>query len=192
MKIVLLISGLLGFLANIPYALAILRTRSSDEPMRPSRVSWFTWAVLDILIVASSIANGATLVEIALPLGYLFGAVCIAILSIFYGEWGPLSEALAIMVGSAVGIFLWLFSGPQIALFAFVAVLFMSAWPSIKKIYLNPKGEDKFSWTVWAVAASLSVVALGNPFEWTIQKSLVSLSYFVLYIPIIYSFYFKN
>lgn len=192
MKTVLVVSGLLGFLANIPYVVAIIQTRNSSNPMRPSRVSWFTWAVLDILIVISSISNGQNFFEIALPIGYMCGASTVAVLSMFYGEWGPLKEARTVLIGCTIGISLWRFSGPQTALFAFVAVLFMSAWPTVKKIYLNPKSEDKFSWTIWAIAAMLSVIALGSPIEWTIKKSLVSLAYFALYIPIMYSFYFKK
>lgn len=192
MKTILLISGLLGFVANIPYIASILKTRNDAKPMKPSRVSWFIWALLDVMIVATSLNNGKTLIEIALPLGYAFGASVVAVLSIPYGEWGNLKEARLVFIGSAIGIAVWQLAGSEWALYAFVCVLWMSAWPTIKKIWVNPSSEPKVSWTMWFIAAVLSTVALGNPFHWTILGSVVTLTYLLMNIPIAYSLHLRK
>lgn len=192
MDILLWLSGILGFLANIPYIIDIIRTRNTTKPMKPSRVSWIIWAVLDILIVATSTANGKTPIEIALPLGYASGASFVAFLSLFYGEWGSIKEARRVMIGSAIGIIVWQFAGPKIALYAFVAVLWMSAWPTIKKIWRDPTSETRLPWTGWLIASTLSVIALGSPTEWTFVGSVVSMTYLLMNVPICYSLYFRK
>jgi len=192
MNIILWISGILGFLANIPYIVSVIRKRNSENPMRPSRVSWIIWAVLDIMIISTSIANGKELVEIALPLGYALGASFVAILSLFYGEWGNPKEALVVMVGSFVGILVWQFAGSEWALYAFVSVLWMSAIPTIKKIWIDPLSESREPWLMWLIASTLSVFALGNPAHWTMVGSIVSVTYLLMNIPIVYSLYFRR
>lgn len=190
--ILLWLSGILGFLANIPYIIDIIKTQNTPEPMKPSRVSWIIWAVLDILIVATSTANGKSPLEIALPLGYAAGASFVAILSLKYGEWGNAKEAQGVMIGSTIGILIWLFAGPEVALCAFVAVLWMSAWPTIKKIWKNSRSETRLPWTMWLVASALSVIALGKPAGWTFVGSVVSMTYLLMNIPICYALFFRR
>lgn len=192
MDILLLISGLLGFWANIPYIREVIKSQNTPEPMKPSRVSWIIWAVLDILIVATSIANDKGLLEIALPIGYMMGASFVALLSLKYGEWGNVKEARRAMIGSIIGIIIWQFAGPKIALYAFVTVLCISVWPTINKLWKNPWSEARGPWTMWLIASTLSVIALGNPAGWTFVGSVVSMTYFLMNIPICYILYFRR
>jgi len=192
MKTVLIISGILGALANIPYIIAILRTRNTSNPMKPQRVSWFLWALLDVLILLTSLTNGATLYEVALPLGYTIGAVVIALLAISYGEWGDLKQARLVFIGSLIGIVIWLITDAGIALYAFVTVLWLSAFPTIRKIWNDPKSESRLPWTMWFIAASLSLIALGNPSTWTFLGSVVTLTYFLMNVPITFSMFFRE
>jgi len=192
MNTILWISGILGFLANIPYIVSIIIKRNSENPMKPSRVSWIIWAILDIMIISTSITNGKDWIEIALPLGYALGATVVAILSLFYGEWGNLKEAIVVAIGSLIGILLWIFAGSELALYAFVSVLWMSAFPTIKKIWIDPLSESRGPWLIWLIAATLSAIALGLPSDWTLVGSIVSVTYLLMNIPIVYSLYFRR
>ncbi len=192
MKTLLIISGILGAIANIPYIISILKSRNTLNPMKPQRVSWFLWALLDVLILATSLAKGDTLYEVALPLGYTIGAVAVAILAIPYGEWGNLKQARVVFIGSLIGITIWKFTNAQIALYAFVTVLWLSAIPTIRKIWNQPKSEARLPWTMWFIAATLSLIALGSPNSWTMSGSIVTLTYFLMNVPIIISMYFKR
>jgi len=191
-EILLIFSGISGAAANIPYIIAILKSQNTDNPMKPQRVSWFLWALLDVLILTTSLINGATLYEVALPLGYTIGAVAVAILAIPYGEWGNVKQAKVVLIGSFLGIFIWKFTDAKIALYSFIIVLWMSAFPTIKKIWLKPKSEARLPWTMWFVAAILSTVALGNPNTWVFATSIVTLTYLCMNIPIVFSMYFRK
>jgi hypothetical protein len=84
MNILLWISGILGFSANIPYIRGIVTSRKTDTPMKPIRISWFVWLILDALVVMNSLDNGMTYLEIALPIGYLIGDLMVVLFAIRY------------------------------------------------------------------------------------------------------------
>ncbi len=195
------ISGLLGFTANLPYIYIIWKTRNSPDSVKPIRISWIMWLILDCLVLTNSWDANNSALATALPIGYTAGAFLVNLFAIPYGKWidsgdikgwKKFSAEIKILIICVIGIILWMTAGPTVSLVAFCFALVVSAWPTIKRIWLNPKKEPTIPWTMWFFASLISVIGLGNPMSWTIVGSIVSLVYFGMNIPITYAMYFRK
>ncbi len=202
MEKLLWISGILGFVANLPYIRSIITSRNTDNPMKPIRISWFIWLLLDALVVMNSLDIEKSYLEIALPLGYMCGALMVVLFAIPYGTWidndskekgwRRFKQELLILSISIIGIVIWQFGSPEISIVAFCIALVISAKPTIQRIWKDGKSEPALPWTMWFIAATLSTITLGNPSELTLTGSIVTLVYLGMNIPIMYSIYFKK
>jgi hypothetical protein len=202
MEKLLWISGILGFVANIPYIRGIVTSRKTDNPMKPIRISWFIWLLLDALVVMNSLDMEKSYLEIALPLGYMCGALMVVLFAIPYGTWidadtdkkgwRRFEQEILILTVSIIGIVIWQFGNPEVSIIAFCIALVISAKPTIQRIWNDSTSEPALPWTMWFIAATLSTIALGSPIEWTLAGSIVTLVYLGMNIPIMYSIYFKK
>ncbi len=152
-KIAGIIAGLLVTVAYIPYIVAIMKKET-----RPNRASWFIWLTSDIVVVASMV-NERAWSALWLPLGFTIGALAVAVLSLKYGEknWGRTETICSVL--AAISIVLWVSVASSLpALLLNVGVLLFGAIPTIAKAWLNPSGENKWAWTLFASGALVSLI----------------------------------
>lgn len=184
---------LLGFSANFFYIYAIWKSRKNQEPMKPVRISWFIFFMLDLLIMTNEILNGKTISELGLHIGYLLGAFLVFLVSIPYGEWLEKSDSTntkkirdeyKILAMVAIAALVYLFGGEKYSIYFLGIALIIGAYPTIKKIWDKPQSEAGFPWLMWLVAASLGVYNLGTITDWEITKAFIPCVYLGLNIPI--------
>lgn len=158
------LSGLVFLSAFVPYFYTSLIGKT-----RPNRASWWIWAVLGFLILASYKLAGAT-DTIWMAVAGAIGPCAIAIVSIWRGEGGATKRDLSCIVLTAIGLLLWgQTSDAFIGLLLFLFADLMAAIPTVVKAWYEPEGEDPLSWLLWSIGSSLNVYALSS---WDIQVSL--------------------
>lgn len=138
-----IIAGILSFSAYLFYIVAIIKGKT-----KPSRATWFIWAIEGIILAVVYRASGAE-DTIWVAVSEAIAPTIIAILAIKYGIGGAEKTDIACFVGSIFSLFLWwYFDSAVIALMANLAIDFFAAIPTIKKSWQNPKEEDRFAWSL--------------------------------------------
>jgi len=138
------VAGVLSLAAFVPFVIAILRKKA-----RPSRASWFIWAVVGLMLGASYFSSGARN-TMWVPISYIIGPITIAILSIPYGEGGWTRFDRFCLGTSALSLVLWIiFKDPLIALCINIFIDVLGALPTIRKVYKDPASEDKLTWLLF-------------------------------------------
>ena len=153
------LAGVFVILAYLPYVITILQ-----EKTRPSRTTWFTWLILDILALTCYKSVGAD--ETAwVTVGFTIGASIVATLSIKYGEnsWSRLDTICS--AGAVVCLSALLFlDNPLTALLINLFVTLLGAMPTFKKAYLDPGSENKLAWSLFLVGCLVNFLAVK---KWT-------------------------
>lgn len=166
-----IIAGFIAFVSYIYYIVSIVRKRTI-----PNRLSWWTWAVLGIVIWLSYFFSGAR-ESLWVPLSEVIGPLFVALLSIKYGEGGWTTFDLKCLGGIIFALLLWkIFNSPVIALVAGLTIDLFAALPTVKKSYYYPSGENKIAWILVTFASILNIFAISR---W---------SFSLLIHPIYYSF----
>lgn len=137
------IAGIFSFSAYLFYIIAIIKGTT-----KPSRSTWFIWAFIGIVLAISYRASGAE-DTIWVAVSEAIAPTAIALLAIKYGVGGTDKIDILAFAGSILSLFLWWLSGsPTIALVTNLAIDFFAALPTIKKVWINPREEDRFAWTL--------------------------------------------
>ncbi len=167
-----IIAGILSFSAYLFYITAILKRQT-----KPSRATWFIWAVMGIILAVSYRASGAE-DTIWVAVSEAVAPTIIALLAIKYGVGGAEKTDIICFFGSLFSLFLWwLFGSPVVALVANLTIDFFAAVPTIKKSWKRPGEEDKFAW---------SLTQTGNLFNlFAIDKMLFGVIIYPVYTFII-------
>lgn len=150
-----IVAGVIAITGYIPYIISILMGKT-----KPNRATWFIWTIVGGLLAFSYIAEGEAH-SIWLPLGYFFGPLITAILSIKYGynEWTRLDT---ICISAAIiSIVPWALSSSA-ALTLIINVLIDSAGaiPTLVKTYREPETEDLTAWGFFFVANTLQMFTI--------------------------------
>jgi hypothetical protein len=149
------LAGFVSLLALIPYIRSILKGKT-----KPNRASWFIWAVVSTVLLASYHYSGAT-TTIWLAATFALIPIIISIFSIKYGVGGYEKLDIVCLVGAVTGLILWkLTSNPQTALYLNIAMDVLGFLPTIKKSYLQPETENTTAWLIALVANIVNVLAL--------------------------------
>ena len=174
-----ILAGIFSISAYIPYVLSILRKKT-----KPAIITWIIWFILDVLLLVSYIKSGAGKTTILLA-AYTLGSFVISFLAIRYGIWTGLKSSLPYFILSLIGIILWImFSSAELGLYSFMTVLIISSWPTFKKAYKDPWGENIYSWIMWGIGSFFATISLGNFSDWTFSIALIPVIFFVCNIPI--------
>src|SRR3989338_7908963 len=161
-EIVGIIAGILALAGYIPYITSILRGKT-----RPNRATWFIWTIVGGLLAFSYIAE-ADIYSIWLPLGYFFGPLITAILSIRYGYSGWSKLDSICMAAAIISIIPWLLSKDAIfTLLINVLIDATGAIPTIVKTYHEPETEDFTAWLIFFIANTTQLFAIS---EWNIAS----------------------
>lgn len=137
---------------------------------RPSRSTFWIWAVVQAVMTASYIGTGAVW-SAGVGVAYTVTILVIAVLSLRYGyaHWSRLDTWCA--VGAAVTIALWVSTGePMVGLLAGIATDAIGAIPTIRKVWAEPTSESRIAWAWTVVGNALNFFAISS-------LSLANLSY---------------
>lgn len=152
-----ILAGIFSFSAYLFYIATIIRGET-----KPNRATWWVWSVVGSVIAISYIKSGATSTA-WVPIGGAMASIIIAFLSIKYGVGGTNKFDIYCLSASVIGLLLWwVFSLPLVALVINILVDFLGALPTIKKSWLKPKEENKFSWTLTQIGSLLNLLAINQ------------------------------
>lgn len=150
-----IIAGILALAGYIPYIYSIIAGQT-----RPNRATWFIWTIVGGLLAFSYIAEGDQH-SIWLPLGYFFGPLIVAILSLRYGyaEWTRLDTIC--IVAAIISIIPWVLSdNATMTLVINVIIDSTGAIPTLVKTYREPETEDLTAWLIFFIANTLQLFAI--------------------------------
>lgn len=164
LTIVGIIAGFIGLLGYLPYIITTFKGKT-----KPNRATWWVWGLLGIIQVISYYYSELKIDgAIWLLICYAICQMIMAILSIQFGEggWNKLDKMC--LVGVVFSLFLWQwFNSASITLIFTVIVDIFGALPTVVKSYYEPQKESSFSWTIFLIANSLNLVAIG---EWSLRS----------------------
>lgn len=150
-----IIAGILALAGYVPYIYTILTGNT-----RPNRATWFIWTIVGGLLAFSYIAEGDQH-SIWLPLGYFFGPLIVAILSLRFGyaEWTRLDTFC--IVAAIISVIPWILSdNATITLIINLLIDMTGAIPTLVKTYREPETEDLTAWLIFFAANTLQLFAI--------------------------------
>lgn len=166
------VAGIVSLIGFVPYLASVLRKKT-----RPNRATWWIWTVVGTILCASYYASGARH-SIWVPVSYMIGPLCTALVSIKYGEGGWTRFDRFCFGGAGASLLLWALSGSAlVALIANITIDLLGALPTVKKAYAEPESEDRLSWTLFFVSNALNLLAVET---WTIATALYPLYLFTI------------
>ncbi|MFW0862740.1 MAG: hypothetical protein ACKKL6_04125 [Candidatus Komeilibacteria bacterium] len=172
------LAGGISIAAYLPYIWAILKYRNDPEKrVTPNRASWTIWTIVSGIIWASYTSSGAT--DTAwVPAGYTIGSFIVSLLSIKFGEGGWAKLDRNCFVAAGIGLMLWwAFDSPLYTLFTSLSVDIVASFPTIKKVWINPKSEDKLAWLLFWGGSLANVLAVN---KWAFVIYVYPVAMFVL------------
>lgn len=166
------IAGIIGLIGFFPYFLEIFRGQT-----KPNRASWWIWGILGVILGISYYSSGATH-SIWVPLCYAVCQLVTATLSLKFGEGGWSRLDLQCLIGAGISLLLWwILDSALIAMMACLVIDLFGAVPTLKKSYLKPDSESFLSWSIFFIANSLNLLAIG---QWNFALSAYPLYLFFL------------
>lgn len=148
-------AGIISIIGYVPYIIAIIKRKT-----RPARSSWIIWSLLSFIILASykDVGAGPTLF---IPIAYTLGAFVTMILALFYGEGGWSKFDRLCILASISSLFVWwLTKSAFLALTINILIDVIGGLPTVKKVYYDPKSENKLAWGLFLVGAIFNVLAI--------------------------------
>jgi hypothetical protein len=178
MKTLSLISGVIFFLALIPYALAIVGRDwqwRKVKPIAPSTTSWIIWGSLDFITLAGMYVENAVNGQI---IGACIGVTVVIGLVLKYGTPGWTRLDKFTLAGAVLGILLWkLFDSPVLGIITSNIVGFAGSIPTFVSAWRKPENENGLAWTMLWVSCVLAVIAIPH---WTLADAAQPLTFFVI------------
>ncbi len=155
------LSGIIAFLGYVPYIHGIVK-----RGKRPMKSTWFIWAVLDTLILATMAVQGALNPQIV---AVVFGCWTVFVFTAIYGASGLSRLDLFCLAGAGVGIAFWLaFDTPMLGLLLGLSVTCLASVPTFVSAWKEPQNEDVTSWIIYTLGSVCAVVAIP---AWTLPQA---------------------
>lgn len=150
-----ILAGFIALIAFVPYIKSILERKT-----KPNKASWIIWSLVGIIIVGTYYAVGAR-DTMGVPLANVIGPLIIAALALKYGEEGWQKLDKVCLVGSFLGLIVWLLlNQPFVALVMTIFIDFLANLPTIRKSYFDPKSENRMTWILLLVANTINLFAI--------------------------------
>lgn len=164
------ISGILFFVAFLPYVWAIVHGQTV-----PSPVSWVIWASVDTLALLAMKKEKATRGQLT---GAVAGAWIITILAVIFGQPTMGSIEWVSVAGAIIGIVLWKTTGHAVlAIVCAQVAIFIGAIPTFARAYTNPSLEDPLAWSIWFISCVCALFAIK---KWNLANALQPLTFMVV------------
>jgi hypothetical protein len=161
------ISGILFFVAFLPYIWAIINHQTV-----PSPVSWAIWASVDTLALLAMRKEKAPIGQIT---GAISGAWIVTALAIFFGKPTMGSIEWVSIVGAVTGVILWQKTNNAVlAIVCSALSAFIGSFPTFANGYTNPSQENPLAWSVWFVSCVFALFAIK---KWNLAKALQPLTF---------------
>ncbi|MFH2106571.1 MAG: hypothetical protein ABII22_04870 [Candidatus Micrarchaeota archaeon] len=149
-----MIAGFISLIAFIPYIHSVLKSGK-----KPNRASWWIWTFAGILLTISHYSLGGH-TTIWVPLTIILGPLAVAIISLKYGEGGWTTFDKCCIASVLVSVLVWFILGPQFTLYINIAIDFLGALPTIRKVYRNPNSESLTAWSLFFIADFINLFAI--------------------------------
>ncbi len=150
-------AAIIAAFSHILYVRAILKGET-----KPSRVTWFIWSILGIIVAASYYKSGARS-TLWIPIGEAFWYSLFFLLSIKFGVGGWTKIDRVAIVGAIFSGVVWYQTGSAlVALLCGLGVDFMAAIPTVYKLFRNPDTEDRLAWVFTVVGSTLNLIAINQ------------------------------
>jgi hypothetical protein len=165
------ISGILFFVAFLPYIWAILNHQTV-----PSPISWAIWMSVDALAL---IAMKKKRAEVGQLTGAVAGASVITLLALIFGKptMGPI-EWISV-AGALLGIVLWQKTGNALtAIVCAQIATFAGAIPTVVHGYTHPSEENPIAWSIWLASCVFAFIAIRK--KWNLENALQPLTFTVI------------
>lgn len=183
-------AGVVFCLGFVPYIWGILKPKvgwrrlnaliswldsRSPTPVKPVRVTWFIWTVLDVLLLVGMHSAGATNGQI---IAAVFCGLMVFVLSLKYGKHGWGWVDIGCLVGAIIGIALWqVYQDVFWGIVIFLVIGSFGAVPTFWSAWKDPSREDRLAWMIWWVSCVLTIVAIP---QWTLADAGQPLLFFVV------------
>ncbi len=151
------VAGFLSLLGFVRYLVSINQGKA-----RPSRVTWWIWAIVGLVLCFSYYSSGAV-DTIWVPASLAIGPLTIAIFALKYGEggWNRYDQGCLLSAGASLLLWWW-FDSPIIALLINIVIDFLGALPTLRKSYYQPHTEDILTWSIFLTANTLNLFAIND------------------------------
>lgn len=164
------VSGVLFFLAFVPYILTILNGLT-----QPSPISWAIWGSVDVLTLVAMKKKNALNSQI---IGALAGASVTTLLAVVYGKPTMGSIEWVSIVGAVAGIILWQRTGNALlAIISSQAAILIGAIPTFAGAYSNPAQENPIAWLIWFSSCICALFAIR---KWDLANALQPLTFTIV------------
>jgi len=161
------VSGILFFVAFLPYVWAIVNHQTV-----PSPVSWAIWASVDTLTWLAMRKEKAPKGQLT---GAMGGAWVITVLAIVFGRPTMGSIEWVSIGGAAAGIFLWKKTGNAVlAIVCAQIAVIIGAFPTFVSAYANPALENGLAWSIWFASCVFALLAVK---KWILAEALQPLTF---------------
>lgn len=129
--------------------------------------TWLLWSIIDIAVLAASLAGGAPAPFLAV--GYAVGATLVTAALFFRGAW-KWGNIETVCVGIAfVCLGLWYIAGPIVGLISLTLGKYCIAGiPTLVNAYQHPERAQSFNWWIGMFAAATNIFGGGS---WTLSQS---------------------
>jgi hypothetical protein len=167
-----IISGIIGFLAFLPYIVSTFQGKT-----RPNKATWIIWSILGVIIAASYYAAGARETAM-LPFAYALGMILTTAICLRYREEGWTALDKGCLAGAGAGLILWaLTKDAAMALYLLTIVDAIGSIPTIEKAWKRPETEDKAAWAMFLIANALNILAINS---WTFSVAMYPIYVIIL------------
>jgi hypothetical protein len=152
-----ILSGVIVFIAGIPYVIEIIKGRT-----KPQRMAWVIFFTLSGVSFFAQLQEGA-IHSLWFPLVLLVNSAVVFALTLKFGMGGVGTFDVACLF-AAIGIMLiWAMTkSPSIAIVSSVAVNTIGKVLVAKKVYHHPETEYLPTWIWSAIASVLAVLSVGK------------------------------
>ena len=150
-----IIAGIITTISCSVYILAIVFHHT-----RPSRVTWWTWSVIQLMQTISYWKSTDNPESIWVSVAYTLATITIAILSIWKGHSDKADRNILIGIGLATVV--WLITGPIGGLLSIVAIDALASWATIRKSIIHPLTENLTSWGLGFLGNAINLLAIGQ------------------------------
>jgi len=153
-----ILAGILSLASNVPYIIDTVKGKT-----KPHRVTWGIFFLLNIIFLGNQLAAGATS-SIWLVVAFTLSTFIIFSLSLRFGVGGTTKLDIILLFGALSGVVVWqMMDAPVASIIANILVATIASIPTYKKAWSQPGTETTISYSVGALAASLSAISIGKP-----------------------------
>lgn len=163
LEIIGILSGVIAFVASIPYIVDIVKGNT-----KPQRMAWVIFITLSGISFFAQLAEGATN-SLWFPAVLFLQSIIIFALTLKYGMGGfGKSDIASFVAAILIMIIWWITKSPAVAIVCGALVNTIGKILVARKVYKYPNTEYLPTWVWSALASLLAVIAVGK-WNWVLM-----------------------